>query len=118
LSNTALERLECIKGNKALKTLNISNTQVSDLTALMSLSVETLNIQGTPMEEVSILYTLKSLRHLGTSIDLELIQGVIEALPDLETVNGVRISVLLEQIEKKKKPNRGGRLPPVRRRFQ
>lgn len=118
LSNTALERLECIKGNKTLKNLNISGTQVADLTALMNLTVESLNIQGTPMHEVSILFTLKTLRHLSTSLDLERIEGVIRALPDLETVNGVRASVLLEKLEHQKMPNRGGGEFPPRRRLR
>lgn len=97
LSGTMLERIDFLRGHEELRVLNLSHSRVADLTPILEVPVEVLNIKGTPMEDVAILHSLRSLRRLETDIETERLRPLLRALPDLQTVNGVAASVLLEQ---------------------
>ena len=70
---------------KSLKSLDLSGTQVSDVTALANLKhLERLTLTGTPVRDLTPLGELASLQRLnldGTPVSKEAVEKLQKALP-------------------------------------
>jgi len=108
LSDTTLERLDFLKNNKSLKTLDLSNVKVADWSPLSGLTIEVLSIRGVPVGDIAVLRTLQSLRVLNTDIEDPRLLYIIKSVPTLTRINGKTVEAVVRALRPRLMPNRVG----------
>ena len=106
LSDTTLDRLDFIKTRQSLRTLDLTNVKVSDLSPLAGLPIEVLSIKGVPVKDVTPLRTLHALRELNTDIEDPRLLYIIKSVPSLTRVNGKTMDVVLSGLTTRLRPKR------------
>lgn len=119
LSNTDMERIECVKDNSNLRVLNLEGTKVAILTPLLTTPIEELNVKGTQVHEPAIFSAMKSLKTLETDFESWRLRWVVSNMPSLERVNGIPVSVWVEQVRERPQemPKRDAAERPFRKRW-
>lgn len=115
LSGTLLDNLDCLRSGKTLRTLNLSDSLITDISPLAGLPIETLDIRGLALDRLEPLRQLPALRVLKTSLGRRWQVEIAMALTDLRMINDIHAEQLRREVPERATLDTGGEAVPFRK---